>query len=253
MDSKNTISIITTSYNSENTIEETLKSVKKQKEFLDFEYIVIDGKSTDNTLGIIKKYMNIIDVVISEPDNGIYDALNKGIKVSTGNIIGFIHSDDIYAKEDLLLLIHNKFNSDINIDAIYGDINYINKQGKTVRKWRDSKFKFYKLLFGWMPAHPSLFLKKSIYNKYGIFNTNYKISADYDFILRIFSKGDLNAIHLPYCFINMTIGGHSNGSFKGILRKSFEDFSIILKSKFFIITPFTLLFKNLSKLKQIRF
>ena len=174
------ISLITVCFNSEDSIEKTLISVKNQN-FQNFEHIVIDGNSQDNTLEIVSKFKHISKVV-SEKDNGIYDALNKGIKISEGEIIGFLNSDDTFHDSNILKIISESFNN--KIDCIFGDLIYTDKNEKIKRKWSGSNFKTGKFKKGWMPAHPTFYCRKEIYNQFGIYNDTYKIAGDFELMLR---------------------------------------------------------------------
>ncbi len=214
------ISIITVCYNSEKTIEDTIKSVLKQT-YKNYEYLIIDGKSKDKTLDIIKKYEDKFEgklKYISEKDKGIYDAMNKGIKMSSGDIIGLINSDDVLAHKDVFKKINETFEKE-NCDGVYSnlvlkDINL----DKIVRKFISKKGN-YKL--GWYPPHPTLYLKKEVYNKYGNFEINYKIAADYDFMVRIM-KSKVILKYVPDNFVYMRVGGVSTSSFKNY-RKAFKE------------------------------
>jgi len=239
------ISIITSVYNNKDTIEDAIKSVLNQT-YKNIEYIVIDGASTDGTIDIVKKYQDKISKFISEPDNGIYDGLNKGIKLATGDVIAFLHSDDIYASNDIIEYIVNNFDDN---DAIYGDLVYTSKLDttKVLRYWKSKNFNKSLLKKGWMPAHPTFFVKKEIYDKYGCFDTSFKIAADYDFMLRVL-KNNIKVKYLPKILYKMRIGGESNKSLKNIINKTKEDLKALKKNE---IGGFhTLIYKNLSKIKQ---
>lgn len=241
-------SIITATFNSDETIKETLKSVVFQ-ENIDVEYIIIDGESTDKTLEIINKIDESI-IVISEKDNGIYDALNKGIKNSHGDVIGFLHSDDLFASNDILEKICLSFEKTC-ADVVYGDLEYVDKSNtnKIIRKWKSRTFKKELLKRGWMPAHPTVFIKREVYQKHGLFDLNFKIAADYDLMLRIFSDSSLNFAYLPEVVTKMRVGGESNKSLKNIIIKSQEDYKVLRKNN--IKNPLCALFlKNVSKIPQ---
>lgn len=242
------VSIITATYNSSNTIIDTLKSLEIQS-YPNIEYIIIDGASKDNTIDIIKKYSSKVSKVISEPDNGIYDALNKGIAASTGDIIGFLHSDDIFAYptaiEDLVSTLVNE-----QSQAIYADLEYVSKENtkNVVRRWISGNYRHENLKKGWMPPHPTFFMKKELYKKYGTFDLNFKISADYDSLLRYLWLHNISVSYLPKVITKMRVGGESNRSFLNILKKTKEDILVLKKNNIFWIYP--LLMKNLSKLPQ---
>ena len=243
------VSIITATYNSAKTISDTLNSIINQS-YLDIEILIIDGKSNDNTLDIINSIKHKKKIrIFSEPDKGIYDALNKGVKLATGEIIGFVHSDDLLADNQIISKIANQFEKE-NIDGVYGDLQYVDKDniGKVIRYWRSCDFKSSSLRKGWMPAHPTLFLKKEVYIRHGNFNLIYKIAADYDFILRVFKDNTLNFIYLPKIIMKMRVGGASNKNLKNIIQKTKEDYKAITSNK--IGNWGTLFLKNYTKFKQ---
>ena len=244
------ISIITATFNRGHFIESCILSILRQ-DIKNIELIIIDGLSTDSTSKkikpILKKNKNI--KFYSEKDLGIYDALNKGIDKASGEIIGFLHSDDLFYNSEVLKKIINKFKK-YDLDGIYGDLEYVEKinTNKIVRYWESCTFSYKLLRKGWTPPHPTLFLKKSIYLKYGKFDLNFKISADYDFMLRVFKNDTLNIQYFPDIITRMRVGGISNKNIRNILIKTFEDYKAIRKNKIGGIG--TLLRKNTSKIKQ---
>lgn len=203
------ISIFTVCFNSRETIEDTIKSVLGQ-DYADLEYIVIDGGSTDGTLDIIKKYQSKIAKVISEPDCGIYDAMNKGIRLSTGEVVGIINSDDFYFDSRVLSEVAASFEQNFSADACYGDVVYVDRKDikKEVRSWRAGEYDEKKLKNGWIPPHPVFFVKKKIYEQHGLFNTNFKIAADYELMFRFFKRG-LKTVYINKKLVKMRSGGHS--------------------------------------------
>lgn len=246
-----TVSIIIATYNSSQYIESCLKSILRQ-DFKNIQIIIIDGCSSDKTVFLVKKLLfktNLNYKVISEKDNGIYDALNKGINSAQGDIIGFVHSDDFLESKDILKDIVSLMKSE-NLDGIYGDLQYVEKNNlnKVIRNWKSCEFDISLLKKGWMPPHPTLFLKKEVYTKHGLFDLSYKISADYDFMLRVFSDLELKFGYLPKVITKMRVGGASNRSLKNIIKKSREDYVAIKSND--IGNFITLLRKNISKLKQ---
>jgi len=243
-----TITIITAVYNNAAEIGCAIESVLSQS-YQNIEYIIIDGGSTDGTQKVIQSYGNRITQFSSEPDKGIYDALNKGIQRATGDIIGFLHSDDIFDNENVVSKISEYFLND-NCDATYGDLVYVGKADSSmvIRYWRSCNFELKKFKHGWMPAHPTLFLKKEVYQKFGMFNIHFKIAADYDFILRTLGGGTLKCSYIPMIITRMRTGGASNKSLKNIWEKSYEDWQALRKNKSGGI--YTLLSKNFSKLEQ---
>lgn len=214
------ISIITVCYNSEKTIEKTVQSVLKQT-YSDIEYIIIDGNSKDNTLGILEKYSSNISKIISEPDFGIYDAINKGIKISSGEIIGLLHADDEFAYNDAIKDVRSCFYKN-EIDAIYSDLQYL-KKNKIHRHWKSGKFVISKFKWGWMPPHPTFYCKKKCFEKLGYYNLKFSISADYELMLRFLYKNKIKVEYLPRVLVLMQIGGKSNASIQNRLLANNED------------------------------
>ncbi|MBN1250828.1 MAG: glycosyltransferase [Bacteroidales bacterium] len=242
------ISIITAVYNNESTIKKTIESVINQT-YTDIEYIVIDGKSTDNTLNLVKNYSENISRIISENDEGMYYALNKGIKLASGEIIGFLHADDFYSNNLIIEKIANEFKKSKS-DSLYGDLQYVRKAdtNKIIRNWKSGEFIFENLKKGWMPPHPTFFVKKEIYKKLGVFDTSYKIAADYELITRFLGKYKISTVYLPIVIVKMRWGGKSNNNIKNIIIKSKEDYKSIKKNE--IGGIYTLFLKNFSKIKQ---
>ncbi len=243
------VSIITATYNSEKSLQRAIDSVANQ-DYNNIEHIIIDGGSTDSTLSIIKSNLNKISTYISEKDNGIYSAFNAGLKLATGEIIGFLNSDDIFNDPHVISRTVNSFQLK-KCDVLYGNLVYQSKErkkSKTVRYWKSNVFHPNCLKYGWMPPHPTVYCKKEIYEKYGYFDENLKISADYDFILRVFKDTAVRKTYLPTVMVKMDLGGASNGSFKGICRKSKEDFEAIKRNN--IGGFYTLLCKNFRKILQ---
>jgi len=245
------VSIITATYNSAETINDTLQSLNAQS-YHDIEYIIIDGASKDNTLAIIKQQGSRVITIISEPDKGIYDALNKGIQIATGDIIGFLHSDDLFAYPDVVKDIVSTF-VDSLCDAAYADLEYVSK-GDTdniIRLWKSGLYSRDKLKNGWMPPHPTFYMKRDLYEKYGLFDLSFKIAADYDSLLRYLWTHNVKMSYLPKVVIKMRIGGTSNRSFKNIIQKTIEDSKALKNHEIF--WPSALLIKNLSKISQFLF
>jgi glycosyltransferase len=242
------ISIVTCALNSSSTINKSIKSVQKQT-YKNIEHLIIDGGSTDDTLRVVKKIKDKKLILLSSLDNGFYDALNKGIKFTTGNIVGVLHSDDFYRSNNVIEIIADIFEQ-TKADIVYGDLIYVKKEHpfKPIRYWRAGHYSKEKLFKGWMPPHPTVFLKKKIFDQIGFYKVNYKISADYDFLVRLFNRKNINQVYVPKVLVNMRIGGMSNRSFKNLIIKSFEDYQIIKKNK--IGGLFTLFNKNFSKIGQ---
>jgi glycosyltransferase len=219
------VSVITGALNSSNTIEDSIRSVLNQS-YKDIEHIIIDGGSTDGTLDIIYRYKDKIAKVISEPDNGIYDALNKGIRLASGDIVGILHSDDFYAHDRIIEKVVDIFQRE-NVDSCYGDLEYISRENpyRVIRYWKVSPYSQGKFENGWQLPHPTFFVKKWVYDKYGCFNTDFKISADYELMLRFLIKYRITTQYIPEVLIKMRIGGLSNKRFfRSWLIKGFEDY-----------------------------
>ncbi len=206
------ISIITITYNSGKTVEDTLKSVAAQS-YQNIEHLVIDGASTDNTLDIVRSFPNV--KVISEPDKGIYDAMNKGVKAASGDIIGILNSDDYYTDTEVISKVITAFN-DTHSQSVYGDLQYVDKENTdvVVRNWVSGDFNRKNLTMGWMPPHPTFFLKREVYENSGIFNLDFKIGADVEFILRTLGKDQITTHYIPEVLVKMRTGGESNRSLK---------------------------------------
>lgn len=243
------ISIITVTYNSAATLEETILSVINQS-YNNIEYIIVDGKSSDSTLSIIDKYKSRIAKFISEKDNGIYDALNKGIQMASGDVIGILHSDDFYTSNDIIQKIAARFENE-KCDALYGDLLYVSKDNtnKIIRKWKAGELNSHSFLFGWMPPHPTFFVKKEVYEKHKAFNLDFKTSADYELMLRLLYKHKIKTAYLPEYLVKMRMGGQSNVTTKNRILANLEDRKAWevngLKPYFF-----TLFFKPLRKISQ---
>lgn len=221
------ISIITVVYNNVLTLETAIQSVLSQN-YKYIEYIIIDGGSTDGTLDILNKYRNSINKIVSEPDKGLYDAMNKGISLATGDIIGILNSDDLYQDQNVISDVADEFVKNPEIDMLYGDLVYVKQENsdKIVRNWKSKKY--YNKFFedGNVPPHPSLFLKAQVYKKAGLFNLNYKLAADYEFMLRVFKLYDFKPLYVNRLMVRMRLGGATNKSLKNI----FEGNKEILKS-----------------------
>ncbi len=214
------ISIITPTFNSEKTVEETIKSILNQT-YKDIEYIIVDGKSKDRTLDVVVKYKDRIAKIISEPDKGIYDAMNKGIKLATGEIIGILNSDDLYADEKVLEEVVRNF-KEYDFDCVWGDLVYFfNDPNKIVRYWRSSDYKEGLFQKGWVPPHPTFFVKKEIYDKYGLFRLDFPVAADYELMFRFLEKCKIRGKYIPKVLVKMRTGGNAN-KLKNIIKGNFE-------------------------------
>ena len=243
------VSIITVCYNSAKTIEDTLKSVSTQT-YPNIEYIIVDGLSTDNTLDIVNNYKSKIAQVVSEKDNGLYDAINKGIELATGSIVNILNSDDLYQDEHVITDIVDRFEKD-QLDACYADLVYVAQHdtSKVVRHWKSGSYSEGLFFKGWMPPHPTFFVKKDIYKQYGLFDLSLNSAADYEIMLRFIHKHKITLGYLPRVTVRMRMGGLSNASLMNRLKANNEDRKAWkingLKPKFY-----TLLFKPISKIGQ---
>ncbi|MCM1030086.1 MAG: glycosyltransferase [Oscillibacter sp.] len=207
------ISIITVTYNSESTVRDTIESVLAQT-YPDLEYIVIDGGSKDHTLSILKEYEPQFKgqvIWISEKDQGIYDAMNKGIRMATGDVVGILNSDDFFTSGDVLEKVMRVFEKDTNLEAVYGDVHFVNPGNlkKCVRYYSSSVFRPELFRFGFMPAHPSFYVKRECYEKYGLYALEYKIAADYDLLIRFLYVNRISYRYLDLDFVTMRTGGIS--------------------------------------------
>ena len=243
------ISVITVAWNSAATIEETIQSVLAQ-DHKDLEYIIIDGASKDNTLEIIKKYP--IHVVVSEPDKGIYDAMNKGLARATGDVVAILNSDDIYKNNSVLSRVAQEFEQQ-NCDALSTDIEiFKGKPSQVIRYYSCTKWKPWMFRIGAQPPHPGFFIRKNTYDKFGFFDTGFKIAADFELMLRFILKHHIKVYFSPWVSVSMRSGGESQRSFRNIARTNYEDHKALRKNGFFS-TPPTIWTKYLIKIFQIRF
>lgn len=242
------ISIVTTVLNRDKKIADAIDCVANQT-YPFIEHVIQDGGSSDRTIDVIRN-LDVQNLTFkSEPDQGIYDGLNRAIKRSTGDIIGLLHSDDRFATHDTVQNVVDAFKTS-DADAVYGDLVYVSKFDpvRLVRYWRAGNYAPQKLKFGWMPPHPALFVKRSVFENFGYYNENYKIAADYDAILRWFLIGKVKVHYLPEVLVHMNVGGESNRSLLNIARKSYEDYLVIKRHA--IGGVGTLVLKNLRKANQ---
>ncbi len=217
------ISLITATFNSANTLKDTFESINRQR-YMNLEYLVIDGKSTDKTAFLVGQYEKMISIFVSEKDKGIYHAFNKGLSMACGDIIGFLNSDDIYAYDCVLRDVANLF-KDQSIDAVYGDLQYVDNKNtnRILRNWKAGEYKKDTFRQGWMPPHPTLFIRKDIYDKLGYYNTNFVSAADYELMLRFIHKHNIRLAYLPKVLVKMREGGISNHNLSNRLRANRED------------------------------
>ncbi|WP_209316452.1 glycosyltransferase family 2 protein [Halomonas salinarum] len=242
------ISVITACFNSQATIGQAIASLKQQS-WSQVEHVVIDGASKDDTVAVARKTLGMGDVLISEADRGIYDALNKGIDQASGEVLGFLHSDDLYAHDEVLAKVAACFD-DPAVGAVYGDLQYVDAldTDRVIRHWVSGAFSQNKLKRGWMPPHPTFFMRRELYRELGGFDLRYRIAGDYDALLRYLASEKVMAAYLPEVLVKMRVGGASNGSLIQIVHKSKEDFTVMRNNG---VNPLVALpFKNLSKLPQ---
>lgn len=243
-------SIITVCYNSVATIRDAVESVLSQQG-VELEYIVIDGGSRDGTVDLLKGYGDRIAHLVSEPDNGIYDAMNKGVALATGDIVGILNSDDFYAAQNVLLNVKEAFESS-GSDCVFADLDFVNAEdtNRVVRAWRSKPYEKCAFRRGWHPAHPTFFVKRSVYDRFGAFNLDFAIAADYEFMLRVLEGARLSSVYIPEVFVKMRVGGASNGSLQGILKANMECWKA-WRINGLGWSPLPVLLKPLSKLKQL--
>lgn len=244
------VSIITVCYNSEKTIKETLISVDSQN-YLDYEHIIIDGKSTDNTLALIGQHTSPKRMVLSEPDKGIYDAMNKGLCMATGDIIGFLNSDDKYYNSFSLLDIVNSF-TDTGITCVWGNLVIIDpKTNRLLRDWVSSSYSFKKIQYGWMPPHPTFYVRSDFQKKIGFFNLRYNLSSDYDFMLRCIINKDFMGNFINKYLIKMNSGGASSKSMVGYIKNNLMVLNSLRDNNINFIAIFLILTKIVPKIINI--
>ena len=249
------ISIITATFNSAKTLKDTIQSVLRQTN-KDFEYLIIDGGSTDETIDIVKSYESEFSgrlKWVSEKDQGIYDAMNKGIKMASGDVVGILNSDDYFTSDDILQTVDNAFKSH-EIDAIYGDIHFIrdgNPQ-KCVRYYSSRMFRPFWLRFGFMPAHPSFYCKREIFDKAGLYSLDYKIGADYEMMVRLFKKYRIKSLYINKDFVTMRTGGASNNNVRSRITLINEDVKACKENGVYTNCLFVMI-KYLYKVFEFRF
>jgi glycosyltransferase involved in cell wall biosynthesis len=246
------VSIVTATYNSQDTICDCISSVANQ-EYAKIEHVIVDGGSLDNTLNLVRSRKRAGMVLVSEPDRGIYDALNKGVKLATGDVVGFLHSDDVFADENVVNDIALAF-SKSDVSAVYGDLEYVKKNDTLVvaRRWKSRPFERKLLAQGWMPPHPTLYVRKEWYSRVAGFDDKYTISGDYHCVLKLFLQSNFQSRYLPRTLVKMRLGGVSNRSLKTVAIKSIEDYRALRSCRFsFAQSLLILALKNITKIHQI--
>ncbi len=225
-----TVSIITVCHNSESSIAATIRSVLAQK-FSGIEYIIIDGASNDGTVEIIKSFGTQISKWVSEPDHGLYDALNKGIAMATGDVIGFLHSDDFFLDDHVIEKVVDLFERK-HADSVYGDIQYVDQNdiSKVLTDRKSGNYHRWKFKLGWLPPHPTFYTRRIFYQQYGLFDTSFNIAGDYDSMLRFLVKNKIRATYLPEVMVRMRVGGVSNRTMENIKKKWREDYRAMKKN-----------------------
>lgn len=246
------ISIVTVCFNSAAHIGDALASVDGQRA-AEIEHVIVDGASRDGTLAIINRHAAPWRRVISEPDRGIYDAMNKGLMRMSGEVVGFLNADDMLASNDAIATIREAFESDPALDIVYADLEYVTANlpmdtARTVRYWRSGEFEPARLSQGWMPPHPTFYVRRHLLREVGTFDTGFRIAADYDFMVRCLTRANVRVRYLPRILVRMRVGGVSNASVRTILRKSAEDLEIMRRHR--IGGVMNLVAKNLRKLPQ---
>ena len=214
------ISIVTPVFN-DHRVERSLASILSQRHEHELELIVVDAGSTDGTLDILHRRRDRISTFISEPDDGIFDGMNKGVRNATGDVIGILNADDRYIDEFVLRDVMEKFSTP-ETDACYGDLVYVNDKDEVARYWRSGTYRSAKWRWGWMPPHPTFFVRGSVYERYGAFDLGFPIAADYEFMLRLFLKHRIRVEYVERALVKMALGGESNGSFSNVVRANVE-------------------------------
>lgn len=242
------ISIVTVSRNSAATIEDTILSVAAQNHPR-VEHVIIDGASTDGTLDIINRHRNKFSRRISEPDGGIYDAMNKGVRLSTGEIIGFLNADDVYSNTSVLGEIADIFEDD-TVDACYGDLVYMDESlSRVVRYWKSRPYRDGLFEKGWMPAHPTFFVRRAVFDRHGGFDLTFRLQSDFDLTMRFISICKIKSVYLPKVLVKMRIGGATNMSVSNIIKGNIEAYRVCRKNGI-NVTPLFVVNKILSRVPQ---
>lgn len=243
------ISIITVVFNNEKTIEDTILAVESQTH-PDIEHIVVDGASTDGTMDVVRRHQGKIAKLVSEPDEGIFDAMNKGIKLATGEVIAFLNADDIYADNTVLEWVASVF-ADTSVEACYANLVYVDPVdlNKVVRFWKSQDFKPGLFQKGWVPAHPTFFARKKVYQQYGDYDVSLRLASDFELMLRFLEKFKVKSVYIPRVFVKMRTGGVSNNSIRNIIQQNMDIYRACKKNGV-PVSPFFAFTKIISKLSQ---
>ena len=245
------ISIITVVWNNVKTIKDTIDSVLSQT-YQNIEYIVIDGGSTDGTLSLLESRRDQLSALVSEPDEGIYDAMNKGIKLAKGDVIGFLNSDDFYLNDKVISKVASEFERDIFLDASYADLIYVDQTNtsKIIRYFKTGEFKQGLFLKGWCPAHPTFFVRKSVYERNGNFDLNYHFASDVELMMRFLEIHKIKSLYIPEVMVKMRMGGVSNRNLKNIWLANKEIINSFHKNGLQVNSIIFFICKIISRLKQ---
>ncbi|HVW96665.1 MAG TPA: glycosyltransferase family 2 protein [Mucilaginibacter sp.] len=239
--------MITVAYNAERTISDCIESVIAQN-FNRVEYIIIDGGSTDKTINIIERYKHHVSCFVSEPDRGIYDAMNKGIRLATGDVVGMLNADDFFIDNTVLSTIAGAFDKH-DVDIVYADLDYVNETGRVVRRWRSGEFSRLSLSFGWMPPHPTFYCKRKLFDQFGFYSLDFGTAGDYELMLRYLYVNKLKAWYEKKVIINMKIGGKSNKSITNRVKGLWSDFKAMRHNRI-LLPAIALIVKPIRKLNQ---
>lgn len=243
------ISVITATFNSDATLADTLLSVAAQSH-VDIEHIIVDGASMDGTLDVVRQHGERVSKIISEPDRGIYDAMNKGIKAATGDIVGILNSDDMYYDNDIVRIIADVFTNK-EIDACYGDLVYVDRNNteKVIRYWQSCPYKEGLLKRGWIPAHPTFYARRSVYEKYGGFDLRFRLAADTELLMRFIGRYKIRVEYIPHLMVKMRLGGATNKNMSNILKQNIEIW-LAAKQNCINISPFFPAYKIANRIIQ---
>lgn len=242
------ISVVTAVYNRASTIGQALDSIHAQT-YRPLENIVQDGGSSDGTLDVVRDRGFDTTNLVSAPDKGIYDAINKGIARASGDVIGLMHSDDFFAHDRVLEKVAQAF-EDPEVDGVYGDLDYVSAENpdKVIRQWRSGAYDRARMRQGWMPPHPTVYLRRAVFDRWGMYDTSFRIAADYDAMLRYLWRGEIRMAYIPEVMVKMRVGGESNRSVERIVKKSREDYRALRANG--VGGVGALLRKNTSKIGQ---